>query len=308
MVKAAITTPDVDYSINAIYGQVDGNNEKDYELRMKKTITICVVAILVVCLLWGSSWYFISTKITDWQHRGTFGDMFGAVNALFSGLAFAGMIITLLQQQKELSLQRDELKETRKELKGQKEQQKTQNETLKYQRFETTFFNLLSAFQELKRNLHYKATDGAERYFIEADGESIFKGFYELKAIQFNGSVYPSITGVKALMRKDYTSMEKCPDIGTLDHYFRLTYRIVKYVDKSELIKDKDRYDYVCLLRALLSDYELVLLFYNCLGSKGSEKFKPLVEKYALMKNLRIGLLAKTEHRGLYADGAYEHQ
>ena len=34
--------------------------------------------------------------------RGTFGDMFGAVNALFSGLAFAGIIITLYFQRIEL--------------------------------------------------------------------------------------------------------------------------------------------------------------------------------------------------------------
>jgi hypothetical protein len=34
--------------------------------------------------------------------RGTFGDMFGAVNALFSGLAFAGVIYALLLQHEEI--------------------------------------------------------------------------------------------------------------------------------------------------------------------------------------------------------------
>jgi hypothetical protein len=54
--------------------------------------------------------------IPDWTHRGTFGDMFGAVNALFSGLAFAGIIYTITLQRQELSLQREELALTRNEL------------------------------------------------------------------------------------------------------------------------------------------------------------------------------------------------
>lgn len=44
------------------------------------------------------------------------------------------------------------------------------------------------------------------------------------------------------------------------DHYFRMMYRILTFVDKTELIGDKDRYDYACILRALLSRYELGLV------------------------------------------------
>jgi hypothetical protein len=52
----------------------------------------------------------------DWQQRADFGDMFGAVNALFSGLAFAVLIYTMWLQREELELQRQELQETRREL------------------------------------------------------------------------------------------------------------------------------------------------------------------------------------------------
>lgn len=62
--------------------------------------------------------YFFS----DWAKSGTFGDTYGALNALFSGLALAGVIVTILiqrtelkNQRIELSLQRNEMKETRKE-------------------------------------------------------------------------------------------------------------------------------------------------------------------------------------------------
>lgn len=43
---------------------------------------------------------------------GTIWDSFGAINALFSGLAFAGLIYTIFLQMKELELTRDELRKT----------------------------------------------------------------------------------------------------------------------------------------------------------------------------------------------------
>lgn len=54
--------------------------------------------------------------IKDLSDRGSFGDMFGGINALFSGLAMAGVIIAIILQKTELGLQREELELTRKEL------------------------------------------------------------------------------------------------------------------------------------------------------------------------------------------------
>ena len=57
------------------------------------------------------------------EDRGTYGDMFGMASALFSGLAFAGILITILMQRKELQLQRLDLELTREELKKSAEAQ-----------------------------------------------------------------------------------------------------------------------------------------------------------------------------------------
>ena len=66
-------------------------------------------------------------------------------------------------------------------------------------------------------------------------------------------------------------------------------------------------YEYICILRAQLSDYELGLLCYNCLSDNGRDKFKPLIEKYALFNNLRDKVLNNPNtERLLYANGAYE--
>jgi len=66
--------------------------------------------------------FIVNGFFADWAKSGTFGDTFGALNAIFSGLALAGVIVTILiqrtelkNQRLELSLQRNEMKETRKE-------------------------------------------------------------------------------------------------------------------------------------------------------------------------------------------------
>ena len=66
-------------------------------------------AVFILWVIGGLATYWMS-------ERGTLGDMFGAINALFSGLAFAGVIYTILLQRKELELQREELVSTREEL------------------------------------------------------------------------------------------------------------------------------------------------------------------------------------------------
>ena len=70
------------------------------------------------------------------EQRGLFGDSFGAINALFAGFAFAGVIYAILLQREELRLQREELKLTRSELartaSAQEEISKSQSKQLKH--------------------------------------------------------------------------------------------------------------------------------------------------------------------------------
>jgi hypothetical protein len=76
------------------------------------------LVILIICffILWGISWGAMIYYIDDWNKRGSFGDMFGSINALFSGAALAGIIYTIFLQRRELQLQRRELELTRDEL------------------------------------------------------------------------------------------------------------------------------------------------------------------------------------------------
>jgi hypothetical protein len=64
---------------------------------------------------------------------GTFGDMFGMVNSLFSGLAFLGLIHTIRLQMHQIALQREDLELTRIELERSADAQTESAETLALQ-------------------------------------------------------------------------------------------------------------------------------------------------------------------------------
>lgn len=269
-------------------------------------------AFVIVISLWGLSWWGISNFIEEPTNQGTFGDMFGAVNALFSGLAFAGLIATLLYQKNELKLQREELKLTREELQGQRKEFEEQNKTMKRQRFENTFFNMLSLQQEIVANLSYdeveKIINGnpfkPEIKHILYNGRTIFHELYLNLIVSTTHN--KSYCGIKqAIIVHGLEIYSKIPSTTRFDHYFRHLYRIYKYVDSSDLIAEEERYNYACIIRSQLSDYELVMLFYNCLTENGREKFKPLIEKYTAFNNLRDELLADVKHKNEYAETAY---
>ena len=299
------------------------------EKNAKSDYTILIVLIVAVIVIYASSWALVDYFL-DHNERGTFGDKFGAVNALFSGLAFAGLIFTIVLQRKELSLQREELQLTRKEMEEQTAEFEKQNSTLRLQRFENTFFQLLSQFESVTDNLSFSYMEDLSYQECYADGESptfevnpqrtivtgreLFRtAFEEVPHYTYRDSILPGekmrYIGMRNLLAN--IGMKGYMDSFTpsyFDHYFRLMYRILKFVDNTKLIEDKDKYDYTCILRALLSRYELVWLYYNGLSDYGSEKFKPLIEKYSMLQNLREELLVDTCTTPLnYSEIAYNH-
>lgn len=79
---------------------------------------VLIYAAVIIILTWP-----ISTPLSVGS-GGVFGDSFGILTALFSGLAFAGIIITILLQRIELKLQRKELRDNRIEFSKSAEAQK----------------------------------------------------------------------------------------------------------------------------------------------------------------------------------------
>jgi hypothetical protein len=70
-------------------------------------IKTLVFFVLIVVALQVIAAYLEIILIDNWEKRSQFGEMFGSINTLFSGLAFAGVIYTILLQRKELESQRE---------------------------------------------------------------------------------------------------------------------------------------------------------------------------------------------------------
>ena len=79
----------------------------------RKTWSLFLKVSLLVIGIWGASATVLVLLVDDFSKSGTFGDSFGVLNTLFSGLAFAGIIVTV-------KMQNDEMREQRKELQKQK--------------------------------------------------------------------------------------------------------------------------------------------------------------------------------------------
>lgn len=82
------------------------------------------------------------------------------------------------------------------------------------------------------------------------------------------------------------------PMDNVLGHYFRQMYHTVKYVLQPKWLTEEDRYGYVKLLRAQLSDYEQMMLYYNSLSINGfawkRSKSKTEIEKMSLIARFRL--------------------
>lgn len=277
----------------------------------KNIVRLMFGGVMLLFLLNFSLVFFVDDK----DLRGTFGDQFGAVNALFSGLAFAGLIYTIILQRRDLELQRNdlalqrqELELTRKEMEEQTAEFEKQNETLRIQRFENTFFNMLSQFQEVVNNLSVPARIKGENVVLT--GREVFQELSERATIftpnpQMEGELVGNRGMLSVLKKQGLNGYMHSEEPTQFDHYFRLLYRILKFVKNSPLItRFEDEYEYTSILRATLSRYELVWLYYNGL-TYGKNKLKPLIERYAMLNNLRKDLLVGEINCEEYAESAY---
>lgn len=88
---------------------------------MKKDLALPTLLGAVV-LAWVVAFLLIYFGIKDWSHRGQFGDMFGALNVLFSGFAFAALYFTISLQQQQLRRQDQQIQLQREDLRLQREE------------------------------------------------------------------------------------------------------------------------------------------------------------------------------------------
>jgi len=265
------------------------------KLNEKKSIDapnlwLIALAVCLVGLLWGASWYFIPRCLSTWQERGTFGDMFGAVNALFSGLAFAGVIIAVMLQSKELRLQREELEQTREELEGQKDQLTRQANYFEEQNFENKFFQMIKMHREFIKSINWTG----------AQGSFYFRDLNDFLRTELRKTLPVATSLMIASIERANCNMYKIHRFH-LKNYFSNIQNLFDFVYSSK--SDKKSF-YVGILKSQLTEYELPVLFYYCQSKYGKTLHKYALE-YTLFEKLDFDLLFYEQHLALYPRSVY---
>lgn len=138
---------------------------EDQNQELKTSFRPFLIWAIIIFFIWTLSYPVLSSFFSGNEEQGTFGDSFGAINSLFSGLALAGIIYTILLQRKELQLQRLELKETRNELKRSADAQESSQDALNKQINAMLLSAKLSALNTLVEN--YSHSEQASKSFMD---------------------------------------------------------------------------------------------------------------------------------------------
>lgn len=205
---------------------------------------------LGIFLIWLVSPFIISSINDDWGVRGQIGDSYGALNALFSGLAFAGLIVTILLQREDLKIQGKTLKlqivEQQKqaaETERMADELESQKNLMLSQRVEGTVFKLIETFLKYRDTL--VSNEFKDAPMPVSIGQSLFT---EIRRYFIDRS--DAVEAFNAQMEMhDYQ----------LKNYFDMVTYILQYINDAP-IDDNTKTIFADSFRFNLNEYELLVI------------------------------------------------
>ncbi|WP_139411901.1 putative phage abortive infection protein [Aeromonas veronii] len=226
----------------------------------------------IIFLLWFHYpkivWYLQGrSPVTEYAEIGVFGDMYGALNTLFSGLAFSAVVVTLLLQKRQLAVSQLELKLTRDEMASQSDLFKIQTEVMNQQLFEGTVFQLLGFYKEQSSKIRTGETQGREAWNM----------FYytmnaEIDLQNYNGFNYSG-----------YDRAMNLYNMQSVISPVSLALKLLKYIDESMLISNEKKQFYVELLKTNLADAEIYFMAVIAVYDEKFSEYQKYIEKYAVL-------------------------
>lgn len=255
------------------------NDTKTFDKGFWKSFGWFLLIALVICSL---PWILATHSLwIDFSDTGQIGDTIGGVMGPFVAIAAAALTFIAFWVQYKANIQ--------------------QRHDIAKERFESNLFEMIHIQQEIINGLLIEEFSDSNKVKSQR-GRDVFQFVYETVPHKiWIGNERRERTLKHALEISDDVKLA-IPNLKRmwfLDHYYRHLYRIFKYIDDADnqLIPPNRKYEYASIVRATLSQYELIMLFYNGFYHK---RFKKLIEKYAILNNLRIELLASQADINLY--------
>jgi hypothetical protein len=223
-----------------------------------------------------AAWFATPYVVGIWgmDKPGEFGDRFGAINALFTGMAFYGVILTVVLQSRELQLQREELQATREELRGQKIQLETQSKILERQAADANFFRLLTIYRDFATRVQHPGQPE--------------RGVEYWRKIAKECAKHPEL-----ISARDSNSDFSDPWLSlyrrwepTLGPYFAILGELLNLIADGS---DDAQRRWSQILRAQIPPQEMIPLFYHAFSPIGKMYLKGYIEEFQLFKFFPTG-------------------
>lgn len=243
-----------------------------------------VIAYIVggIFLLWILT-PIIMLLFVESSNRGTFGDMYGSVTSLFTGLAFAGLIYTINLQKTELGLQRTELTLTRKELAGQRLAIEEQNKDGRRRMLQETFFSLLSAHNQLLETIKSSRSSGKSSAVITNTGRTVLAMLYKNSNLDYKlQNVDGSADEISKKTADLYNEEIWENRSNALAGYYRSLYNLLSFAveNKSDIGNL-----YLDIAKDQISEVELILLLCHAQTSQGMH-FRKLIDENSILQHI----------------------
>lgn len=236
-------------------------DENKGETRFQWTM-IGLISVAVVSIAW-AGWRLQRSAANDLTALGQSGDFFGGtLNPILTFLTFLALLYTLV-------LQRTELQESRVQF-------KRSADALSEQNSQTSFYQALTIHNDVVGAFH--ATDPGSQAIVH--GREAFEAIYSdvRKIYRDKQKKHPHADDKVAILYAFETVYREQPQLA---HYFRYLYNTIVMIQR--LPKSGE---YIKLLRSLLSNHELLVLYYNCAVLPQGKNFIALAITHKLFDNM----------------------
>lgn len=304
---------------------MNSNNKDQKEKKETWLISLFIIGIVVLWFLFPWALKYL-TDFFQWNIRntedtnfGTFGDTYGALNTLFSGLAFSTLIITLILQRKELQLQRKAVQDQHLEIQRSNQiadqqriiadQQATLiNEQIREAQRQN-FYTLLFKFFDEKNNrkqrliVRYKVAilsdvhnDGVFKVFSTQFLKYLTSSTISLSSEEYSSNIQTKREERIYTLLQGYIS--KCNETSMTfedSSYFEYILFILDYINQN--IHLIERNNIINTFLSFFTFHETICM--ACIAVTRISKLEMYINKFGLLRNLDKNLLDPSQLHNL---------
>ncbi len=247
-------------------------------MKFSRIALVLFSVVLGIPFLYAGLILWINWPIRDFSltRSGVFGESFGVINTIFSGLAFAGLILTIY-------LQRHELAESK--------------ETFRKERFEDSFYRLLGYYRQNLDDI--KIVDHREGTLYDGIGAL---GFLIRK-------LHTTLQRYSPLLDTGDPEDQKAYTYKLFSEAQRILTRQTRYLGTLECLLEQielelptveARRPYWRILMSQLTIFEVKYIFYTCLVAPQDDRLRELIHRSDLSRHRVLASTINHHHLAFY--------